>query len=105
MEQPSLTYINELSGGDEAFKEKLIAVVKSELPQEIDEYQGNMSKSAFAKAAENVHKIKHKLGILSLEKSYEFAITYEDQLLEGNADLQVQFNEILERCVDFINKI
>lgn len=105
MEQPSLNYIKELSGGDAAFEAKLIAVVKEELPNEIAEYKGNMESSAFAKAAENVHKIKHKFGILSLEESYELAITYEAQLNEGNPSLQPQFETILETCVHFITKI
>lgn len=105
MEQPSLNYIKELSGGDAAFETKLIAVVKEELPNEIAEYKGNMESSAFAKAAENVHKIKHKFGILSLEESYELAITYEAQLNEGNPSLQPQFETILETCVHFINNI
>lgn len=105
MEQPSLKYIKELSGGDTAFEAKLIAVIKEELPTEIAQYNGNMKNSAFAKAAENVHKIKHKLGILSLEESYELAITYEAELLEQNPNKKAQFEAILERCVYFINTI
>ena len=29
MEQPNLSYINDLSGGDESFKEKLINIIRS----------------------------------------------------------------------------
>lgn len=103
MEQPSLAYIKDLSGGDEVFQAKLIAVVKAELPDEIAEYEENIKNSAFAKAAENVHKIKHKLGILSLEESYEIAIEYEDQLKNGTVDHKEQFETILQSCLDFIN--
>ena len=42
MEQPNFSYIDALSGGDEAFKLKLIAIVKEELPVEIDVYVTNM---------------------------------------------------------------
>ncbi len=38
MELPNLTYINELSGNDDSFKEKIIAIIKNELPEEIKNY-------------------------------------------------------------------
>lgn len=103
MEKPSLNYIKELSGGDAAFEAKLIAVVKSELPDEIAEYNRNMRDSAFAKAAENVHKIKHKFGILSLEKSYELAVEYETELREGNTKHKKEFETIVQACIYFIS--
>ena len=103
MEQPSLNYIKELAGGDTTFEAKLIAVVKAELPGEIAEYDENMRNSAFAKAAENVHKIKHKFGILSLEEGYELAVLYEVGLIESNTDHKKQFESILEACTDFIS--
>lgn len=103
MEQPSLNYIKALSGDDEVFQAKLIAVVKAELPVEIAEYDENMRNCAFAKAAENVHKIKHKLGILSLEESYELAMEYEEQLKEGDSKHKEQFESILQACTDFIS--
>lgn len=103
MEKPSLNYIKELSGGDKTFEAKLIAVVKKELPNEIVEYKGNMNNSAFAKAAENVHKIKHKFGILSLEESYELAVEYEVELKDENTRHKEQFESILQACTDFIS--
>ncbi len=103
MEKPSLKYIKELSGGDEAFEAKLIAVVKAELPNEISEYKSNMEDSDFAKAAENVHKIKHKLGILNLEESYELAVEYEAELREENARHKEHFESILQTCTNFIS--
>jgi HPt (histidine-containing phosphotransfer) domain-containing protein len=103
MEQPSLNYIKTLSGDDEVFQAKLIAVVKAELPVEISEYDENMKNFAFAKAAENVHKIKHKLGILSLEEGYELAVEYEEQLKEGDTEHKEQFESIVQACTDFIS--
>ncbi len=102
MEKPSLKYIKELSGGDTDFEKKLIAVVKAELPGEMALYKENMENHAFAKAAENVHKLKHKFGILSLEKSYQVAIDYEEQLLQGEIGLGKEFESILERIQDFL---
>lgn len=105
MEKPNLNYIKALSGGDIAFEKKLIAVVKAELPGEIALYNENMEHHAFAKAAENVHKLKHKLGILSLEKSYQIAIDYEEQLLKGEIGLQKDFEGILQRIQDFLRTL
>lgn len=103
MEEPSLAYIKELSGGNEVFQARLIAVVKAELPEEIAEYEINMTDHAFDKAAQNVHKIKHKLGILSLKDSYELAIEHENQLKSGNDKHKDQFEKILQSCTDFIS--
>lgn len=103
MEKPSLTYIKELSRGDKDFQAKLIAVVKEELPEEIALYEKNMKDSNFKEAAENVHKIKHKLGILSLEIGYELAISHEAELRMGDTKYKKQFGIILQSCTDFIS--
>ncbi len=105
MEKPNLKYIKELSGGDMAFQSKLIKVIQDEFPEEIDEYQNNMSVSAFAKAAEDVHKIKHKFGILNLIESYELAIKYEEMLKRRDASLQAKFDSILNNIKDFIKDL
>lgn len=105
MEQPNLNYIKELSGGDAYFEEKLINVVKDELPGEILEYQTNIQNKNYKLAAENVHKLKHKFGIVGLVKSYQVAIDYEDGLLEANLDLKEEFEAILQLIHSFINEL
>lgn len=105
MEQPNLDYINEIAGGDPTFAGKLLDVVKLELPQEVELYQVNFNNSAFAKAAENVHKLKHKLGILGLVNGYELAIAYEEELRNGNSTLKNKFDALLEDCKRFINEL
>ncbi len=105
MEQPNLSYIKELAGGDAAFEKKLILVLKKELPNEITEYQRNMKDCAFAKAAENVHKIKHKLGIVGLNKGYEWAIAYENELKNQKNASQGRFDEMLQVLSHFVNDL
>ena len=68
MDAPSLIYINKLSNGDAVFSKKLITVMKAEFPIEKRLYNKNISLKRFKLAAENVHKIKHKISILSFEK-------------------------------------
>ena len=105
MEQPNFSYIDALSGGDEAFKLKLIAVVKEELPVEIDVYVANMKIKNFQEAAENVHKLKHKISILGLETSYELAVNFEENLKENSLELKEEFDAILKEMLRFINTL
>ena len=103
MEQPNLSYINTLSGGDKAFKDKLITIVKNEFPAEKEEYINNIEAKNFNKAAENVHKLKHKISILGLEKSYAIAVDYENNLKDSHDDsARASFDSILQNITDFL---
>jgi HPt (histidine-containing phosphotransfer) domain-containing protein len=105
MEQPNYSYINSLSGGDKAFEVKIMDIIKNEYPHERDIYFKNIAAKNFKEAAENVHKLKHKISILGLEKSYEVASQFENNLKEDNAALQDEFNEILNVISLFLNKL
>jgi len=105
-EKPNYSYISQLSGGDKEFEEQLLDVVRLELPQEIESYKNHLETDNFMRAGDDVHKIKHKISILGLEKSYQVAIDHEDKLREGivDADLFSQFEEILNAMTTFIQK-
>ena len=105
MEQPNCSYIDDISGGDLEFRNKLISIMKSEWPLEVDEYRGNLSDSAFAKAAQNVHKIKHKLGMVGLVDDYNLAVEYENHLKEGNTERAEEFEAVLNKVSHFINQL
>lgn len=105
MEQPNLSYINQLSGKDDAFKNKLIAVVKAEFPEEKAVYVKSIASNNFKEAAENVHKLKHKISILGLEKSYGVAVIYEENLLENSTEGQVEFENILQTITNYLTTI
>lgn len=102
MEQPNLSYINQLSAGNISFKEKLIAVIKEEFPDEKTVYLTNIQAKNYKEAAENVHKIKHKISILGLEKSYEVARAFENNLKEENTDLKEDFENILDVISEYL---
>jgi len=102
MEQPNKSYINSLSGGDLHFEEKLMAIIKNEFPQEKEVYQTNIKNKNLKLAAENVHKLKHKISILGLKNSYEVAMTFENNLLKGNIILQDEFESILKTITDYL---
>lgn len=105
MEQPNLNYIQNLSGDDIAFQQKLIAVIKEEFPVEKKTYEDCIQNNQFKETAEIVHKIKHKISILGLEKSYETAQNYEKNLKESSTALQSDFEQILAIMTDYIDQL
>ncbi|GAA3629433.1 Hpt domain-containing protein [Flavivirga jejuensis] len=106
MEQPNLSYIDTLSGDDKAFKEKMISIIKAEFPEEKAVYFKNIEAKNFNEASENVHKLKHKISILGLEKSYEVATDYENNLKNNHDDAEKEtFKIILENMTNFLDTL
>jgi HPt (histidine-containing phosphotransfer) domain-containing protein len=105
MEQPNLNYINQLSGDNEEFKAKIIAIIKKELPEEKALYDSQMQNNDFVNATQSVHKLKHKTSILGLEASYYIAGSYEDNLKKGSTELQNEFDAILNLMQQFVNNL
>ena len=105
MEQPNLTYIQNLSRGDELFQEKLIKIIKDEFPKERDSCFDNLKNKDYLSASEKVHKLKHKISILGLEKSYEIAVEFENNLRGNNADLEDDFRIIMLNITNYLNML
>ncbi len=105
MERPNLDYIIKLSGNEEVIRVKLINVLKYELPLEIDAYYVSVHLNKMMQAAACVHKLKHKIGILGLEKSYYIAEEYENDLVKNEKKLQIEFESILNLIHDFVNSL
>ena len=104
-DQPNLNYINSLSEGDKSFEMKILDIIKKEFKEEKNTYYNNMKNDNFKLCAENVHKIKHKISILGLEKSYKIAEQHENNLREGNSALQDKFSDILNNVTNYLNKL
>jgi HPt (histidine-containing phosphotransfer) domain-containing protein len=105
IEQPNLSYIHSLSGGDKTFEEKLITIIKTEFPEEKGLYQKNIKSNNLKESAENVHKLKHKISILGLEKSYELASEFESNLKESNISLKEDFDAIMQNITNYLNTL
>lgn len=105
MEQPNLSYVKNLSGGDKAFEAKLIEVMQSEFPIEKAIYIKNVEAKKYKETAENVHKLKHKISILGLEKSYEIAAEFEKNLKEGSNLLKDEFESILKTITNYLTTL
>lgn len=102
-ETPNINYIKKLSGGDEEFEKHLLEIIKEEFPQEYQTYSENFEKGNLLLAAENVHKLKHKISILGLERGYELADEFEEELKEGNPRLAHKFKDLMELIESFLN--
>ncbi len=105
MEQPNSDYINQLAGDNEEFRSKVIEILKKELPEEIQSYKNNIDNSNFILAAEFVHKLKHKISFLGLEKSYYIAEEFEENLKKKSTHLQPDFEAILMQMTNFVINI
>jgi hypothetical protein len=105
MEQPNFKNIDKLTRGDEDIKNMLIDVIKTEFPIEKKQYLENFNSKNLEKTAENVHKLKSKISILGLLKSYEIANTYEHNLKGNSIEGYKDFEKILNTISDFVEKI
>lgn len=105
MGQPNLSYIYSISGGDIAFEQKLIDIIKVEFPEEKKVYLNNIALKKYKLTAENVHKLKHKISILGLEKSYETAVAFENNLIEGSIELHEEFESILTIITNYLQEL
>lgn len=102
MEKANLNYINQLAGDKIEFKNKTIGIIKKELPEEIAIYEEYKAKKDFFLMAQAVHKLKHKISILGLEKSYYIAEEYEDNLKNSTTYLQADFEDVLGLMQEFV---
>lgn len=105
MEKPNLSYVDELARGDETVRKTLIDVIKSEFPEEKEDYYKSLEDKEYKKIEENVHRIKHKISILGLEKSYEKANTFEHNLREESLVGFEDFEKILTAISAYIETI
>ncbi|PQJ71869.1 Hpt domain-containing protein [Polaribacter butkevichii] len=97
METPNLNYVKELSGGDLEFEESMLKVLKKEFPEEQLLFNKNFEETNYLEAANNVHKIKHKISILGLKEGLELASRFEKDLKIGDTKLYGDFIKILNK--------
>lgn len=105
MEKPNLDQIDQLAGGDELFKKQLLEVLNKEFPIEKQFYFDCVKNDEKIKVAEIVHKLKHKIGILGLDKSYKIAVQYENSLRDGAYDYQEEFEVVLSIISKFLKML
>ena len=105
MEQANSEYIDQLSGDNVEFRKKIIGILKRELPEEVGTYREQIQNKNYLLAAGCVHKLKHKISILGLKKSYYIAEQFEDNLKVNSTDLESDFDAIIKIMDDFVNQL
>ncbi len=105
IEKPNLNYINEIANGNKKTKERLITIIKKEFPDEEKEFMINYKANRLIKAAENIHKIKHKINLLGLQESYEIAEKFEEELKKGIVKNFNNFTIILQTIRIYLKEL
>lgn len=100
-----MLYIDSLARGDKSIKNQLIDVIKTEFPDEKKDYFESFGQLDYKKIEENVHKLKHKISILGLEKSYKIANEYEHNLREFSIEGSEDFEKILTVISKYLETI
>ena len=97
MEEPNLSVIKEISGNDIDFQNSILEIIKTEFSEEVNLFTKNFIDNNFSEAANNVHKLKHKIGLLGLESGLKVASAFEEGLKKGNTKLHHNFLEVLDK--------
>ncbi|WP_339714050.1 Hpt domain-containing protein [uncultured Kriegella sp.] len=105
MDKPNLNYIKELAGDDYDFELEFISIVKQEFPIEHNIYKEAIEKKDFYAAWQIVHKLKHKLNILSMEEAYKLAVVFEEELKTEDFGRHKDFCHVLDNIDNFLKTI
>lgn len=102
---PNLSYIDKLASGDKEFHDSFLKSFASEMDLDSKAYIQNLQESNFQIAADMVHKIRNKLGILSMQKSFDMTYTYEEELRLENVELHDAFMDALNQVQKFLKAV
>lgn len=102
MEQPNLSYLDELAGDDEEFRQQFIQILKTEYPVEQGSYLKLYDGEELVEAGLMVHKLKHKINVVGMHEAYTLATEHEEKLKNGDKALHSDFFRILETIDSFL---
>ncbi|SIS81464.1 hypothetical protein SAMN05421766_104109 [Zobellia uliginosa] len=106
LERPSLNYVENLIGArDLDFEQKFISLLKSEFSWDLGKYLYHIKLGEPRAAAEIVHKLKYKISILGMEKTFLFAEEHKERLHSGDTVFDDDFKEVLKKINVFLEFI
>ena len=105
MEKPNLEYLDALAGTDQAFRDRIIDILKSELHTERSAYQRALADENWYGARGFAHKLKHKIGILGMQEGHRLAARHEEALRQEDVSLSADFEAILEQLETFLQTL
>lgn len=103
-EEPNFNNLMQLADGDEAIKSSLWSILKEEFIKEVEDYNLKITENNLSVASGIVHKLRHKIGFLGMQKAYDLSYQYQQNLEFDSTDLKEDFELILDTINKFIKK-
>ena len=100
----SWAHLMKICQDDKDCLEKFRAVMLEELPTETEGLHMATKAQDLLAAAELVHKIKHKFALVEMKAAYQYALTYEVALKEGDSSGADTFVAYLELLHEFLGE-
>ena len=101
--QPNLSYLKELSGGDAGFMEEIIEMFMSDAPKIVDHANDCFQKTDFDLLKVTVHKLKSSVQVLG---NTQLALFIQDiESSAKNPDKKEQISQMLVKLEDDINSM
>lgn len=97
METPNLTVIQAIAEDDKEFQDEILSILKKEFAIETENFKKHFEAKRYSEASDSVHKLKHKISLVGLEKGLILAATYEKALKKGDIKLHEKFIDILHK--------
>ncbi|MGK0412681.1 MAG: HPt (histidine-containing phosphotransfer) domain-containing protein [Polaribacter sp.] len=82
----------------------MLDLIKIEFPQEVQLFNHNFKLENYVEASDNVHKIKHKIGLLGMQEGTVTATEFELALKNGNTKLHAVFLEVIDKIHVYLCK-
>jgi len=105
LEKPNLLYLKNISKGDASFENKIIDILNEEFQEEVNNYYYYFKLKDYNKVKIYVHRIKHKMSILGLEKSYKLTNIFENSIRNLDFENQEYFENMLPIMLQFLKSI
>ncbi|MEN9336547.1 MAG: hypothetical protein RLZZ500_1534 [Bacteroidota bacterium] len=102
-ETPNLEYLEQLAAGDQKVRQTIFDVMVKEYCADYQEYKAATVQNDMKKSIIFVHRLKHKIGFLGMEYSYQIAHRYEEELRRNSNRFAPEFEAVLEQIQEFIN--
>jgi hypothetical protein len=105
MEQPNLNYLRKLTRGNQLLEERFLNIIKNEFPEDVASFYKKLNEKNYISASKKVHKLKHKIAFLGLEKGYEVTAIFENNLKNKSIELLSEFEAIIASINQFIKTL
>ncbi|MBN7813075.1 hypothetical protein J0A68_19125 [Algoriphagus sp. H41] len=100
--EPTFSYLDNLSGENREFKMRIIKIILTELPKELELYHFALSLKNHFWASEIVHRINQKISFLQMNEAVNLVDIHEVQLRAGSTTYVDAFNEIVNTILEFL---